>query len=1666
MNILEYRRRALGYTYREGGDYDYGTPAAPAPAPAAAAQSDPQTTRASIAASLGVPVGSVAIRYGTKLGGRDDNVELEDTSKVVGFAVKHNEQLGSFFDPAGNTTGYYVPKTASSFGEQFVDALEDVAKVALVAAAGYYGIPWLLNAGAAAAGAAGAGTAGAGAAAATGATVSATAGAAASGFTVSGFLAAPGLTIGTALGITNPVAAALAGNIIIQTATNGGNVEQAIKGAVLSAGLDFAGSAVSGAVNSALKTVDLPAIVKTGISNGASSLVNAAITGQNPLDALKGSALSTAINGVVKSMPSIGNLPKEARSLATAAVTAYLTGKDITNATLNAALAEGKKAAAGYIDVATGLSPDVKAIANAYKDPSRALDVAPAQGAAGTDFKAIDALASNAGNLTTDMSAEDAQSILGTTGVAQPGVVTAGLDTGTATDAGVRGGKTTDQPTQLKDESGSALKLTDKEINALVAKQLIFDGGDYNTKQDAANAARLAGYTQFDYDNSVYSMTGPGPTEKDVFQALIDDAPNKKDAFRIARNLLGADKVFDYKGASLTTSYYKPTDQPDQQVLGDGTANTSRAGTRVGAPVTTTEGMSYLTDQEKSVNQRISEAYKGSTLSKIVGTPDDALQTLISMKDIALGPAKGTVGAVKWLADSYSIITGDIGNPVSESMRGLLNNLDELTGDKTKATLKTMQAVIDAAAKDGQGSAAWETAKQLVTHPDITAGLVTQAIGTVFPSLAVAAPMLAAGVPLAAATSTAIAINALSQGGSVAQSAYEHFINQGMADPGLSIEQVQALALTAGKTALVPATAISAVINSLPGGKLFEKALLGSSVGVGKTTLAEAIQEPLDEVFGQVVLNYVTNQDLDKNTGQAAVIGSVAGAGAGAIAGASRITPAQATQVLQEAGIKNPSASLVTLIASNENLEVAKSEAASYILVQAANDPSVLVEQNTDIAALQRAGLTEAVINNITANVAANDASTSGQGTTILPVSGNTALQPIVQVKEESSLAPAIVETVAQPDTDAVNDPVIKEDQPLPGTVTKPDAGFSSTIAPDTVVGIDADGKPVTMADILDLPADGKRIEPTIDPSTVIGVDEDGKPVTWADAQPNAVIPAAADPELKIATDAGFPDFATYTRYGGNLVAYNADKKAAENLQIAQAAGFLDIASYSLFGGDKAAYDKANNDAANIRTATIAGFPDYAKFVEYDGDFAKYSADKIAEEKQQIATAAGFPDHKTYLQYNGDKASYDAIISVAAGEKLATEAGFPNNAKYTQYNGNLAAYIAAEVNPAVIPVTEVAPVVNPVVEPVVEPVPEVTPVTPVVEPVPEVTPVTPVVEPVPEVTPVTPVVEPPVVTPPVVEPVPEVTPVTPVVEPPVVTPPVVVDPVVIDPVVVDPVVVDPVVVDPVVVDPVVVDPSVVNPPTVNPPTVNPPTVNPPVVKPPVVVDPPPKQAGQKPATSSELIDPYKPGFADIGFKTSGNAKFEGPLDKYLRMVAVNSYAGNPQEIQQNQQVDPVQDELSARQEPGSNYFTYGPQNDIDLPEKPGTQMLYSKAGGLATQSFAGGGTTRHGRYAGGGLGVIEHSGKARLDFRTGNAVTGPGDGQSDDIPAMLADGEFVFPADVVAALGNGSTKAGSDKLYDMMHSIRSYHRSAKPKDLPPPAKKSPLDYLKKRKVRR
>jgi len=126
---------------------------------------------------------------------------------------------------------------------------------------------------------------------------------------------------------------------------------------------------------------------------------------------------------------------------------------------------------------------------------------------------------------------------------------------------------------------------------------------------------------------------------------------------------------------------------------------------------------------------------------------------------------------------------------------------------------------------------------------------------------------------------------------------------------------------------------------------------------------------------------------------------------------------------------------------------------------------------------------------------------------------------------------------------------------------------------------------------------------------------------------------------------------------------------------------------------------------------------------------------------------------------------------------------------------------------------------------------------------------------------------------------------------------------------------------------------------------------------------------------------------------------------------------------------------------GAAYYTYGQHVDP-------LQYLQGMAqGGMAH----------------GGLNEVHHADNAplvqgRKDYRAGSAVTGPGDGQSDDIPAMLADGEYVFDADTVAQLGNGSTKAGSKILDKFREELRAHKRSAPVNKIPPPAK-SPLAYL-------
>lgn len=131
----------------------------------------------------------------------------------------------------------------------------------------------------------------------------------------------------------------------------------------------------------------------------------------------------------------------------------------------------------------------------------------------------------------------------------------------------------------------------------------------------------------------------------------------------------------------------------------------------------------------------------------------------------------------------------------------------------------------------------------------------------------------------------------------------------------------------------------------------------------------------------------------------------------------------------------------------------------------------------------------------------------------------------------------------------------------------------------------------------------------------------------------------------------------------------------------------------------------------------------------------------------------------------------------------------------------------------------------------------------------------------------------------------------------------------------------------------------------------------------------------------------------------------------------------PQQMQSRgvpQQVAPQQ------QNPAYRYFSYGQiPPSVTSPMQPVQQPLQNRAtGGLA----------------------MAHGGNVP-------------DGRTDDIPAMLSQGEYVMDAETVALLGNGNNDAGAKRLDHMREAIRKQKGGALSKGKISPDAQSPLAYL-------
>lgn len=103
------------------------------------------------------------------------------------------------------------------------------------------------------------------------------------------------------------------------------------------------------------------------------------------------------------------------------------------------------------------------------------------------------------------------------------------------------------------------------------------------------------------------------------------------------------------------------------------------------------------------------------------------------------------------------------------------------------------------------------------------------------------------------------------------------------------------------------------------------------------------------------------------------------------------------------------------------------------------------------------------------------------------------------------------------------------------------------------------------------------------------------------------------------------------------------------------------------------------------------------------------------------------------------------------------------------------------------------------------------------------------------------------------------------------------------------------------------------------------------------------------------------------------------------------------------------------------------------PKTPKTRFIMGQ--GIVPYDYVGGMRPNYTR---------DIAGNYRKVYAQGGMLEGPGDGMSDSLaaqidgsqPAALSQGEFVVPADVVSHLGNGSSDAGSKRLYAMMDEVR------------------------------
>ncbi len=165
-------------------------------------------------------------------------------------------------------------------------------------------------------------------------------------------------------------------------------------------------------------------------------------------------------------------------------------------------------------------------------------------------------------------------------------------------------------------------------------------------------------------------------------------------------------------------------------------------------------------------------------------------------------------------------------------------------------------------------------------------------------------------------------------------------------------------------------------------------------------------------------------------------------------------------------------------------------------------------------------------------------------------------------------------------------------------------------------------------------------------------------------------------------------------------------------------------------------------------------------------------------------------------------------------------------------------------------------------------------------------------------------------------------------------------------------------------------------------------------------------------------------------KDSGDAVLSSPWDSMTNAEKSAFYAANPTFSAITQAGQRALGILGLK-DPVQSVIAQGiPAFGVD-PGDPDSGSARADGGD------GGGGARAGGEQGATGGGYMAKGGPAKMTHfpRRDGPINGPGTGTSDDIPAMLSDGEFVFTAKAVRNAGGGSRRKGAARMYKLMKKL-------------------------------